>query len=61
MLDVALPRPRDRVAMADDADYNRYRQAVLRFLYEKQRKVETLPSRRKTGPDDEKPRLRAKA
>ena len=61
VLDVALPRPRDRVAMADDADYNRYRQAVLRFLYEKQRKVETLPSRRKTGPDDEKPRLRAKA
>jgi len=30
---VALPRPRDRVALADDADYMRCRKAVLDFLY----------------------------
>ncbi|TVP92700.1 MAG: ABC transporter ATP-binding protein [Pseudomonadaceae bacterium] len=40
VLDIDLPRPRDRIALADDPKYNQYRQAVLRFLYEKQRKVE---------------------
>ncbi|HEY1058509.1 MAG TPA: ABC transporter ATP-binding protein [Limnobacter sp.] len=40
ILDVDLPRPRDRIAMADDARYNHYRHEVLSFLYEKQRKVE---------------------
>lgn len=46
VLDVDLPRPRDRVALADTPVYNRYRQQVLRFLYEKQRKVEPLPKRK---------------
>ncbi|PKM05495.1 MAG: nitrate ABC transporter ATP-binding protein [Gammaproteobacteria bacterium HGW-Gammaproteobacteria-6] len=40
ILEIDLPRPRDRIALADDPKYNQYRQAVLRFLYEKQRKVE---------------------
>ncbi|WP_442915640.1 ABC transporter ATP-binding protein [Marinobacter sp. C2H3] len=44
-LHINLPRPRDRVALAEDPDYARYRQAVLRFLYEKQRKLETLTPR----------------
>ncbi|KDM89844.1 ABC transporter ATP-binding protein [Photobacterium galatheae] len=39
VLDIHLPRPRDRVALADDPDYQRLRQNVLCFLYEKQRKV----------------------
>ncbi|MEZ5653017.1 MAG: ABC transporter ATP-binding protein [Burkholderiaceae bacterium] len=39
ILDIELPRPRDRLALADDATYNHYRHAVLTFLYEKQRKV----------------------
>ncbi|HDZ09487.1 ABC transporter ATP-binding protein [Pseudohongiella sp.] len=34
VLHVELPRPRDRLALAKDADYNNYRQAVLRFLYD---------------------------
>ena len=34
VLHVELPRPRDRLALANDADYNNYRQAVLRFLYD---------------------------
>jgi len=36
VLEIDLPRPRDRVALADDPAFNRYRQQVLRFLYEKQ-------------------------
>lgn len=38
VLNIELPRPRDRVALADDAQYQKYRQSVLRFLYEKQSK-----------------------
>lgn len=40
VLDVNLPRPRDRVEMAESEEYNHYRHAVLSFLYEKQRKAE---------------------
>ncbi len=46
---VELARPRDRLALANDPEYNRKREALLRFLYEKQRKVESLPS----GPSDD--------
>ena len=42
ILTVDLPRPRDRVALADDGHYHKLRQQVLRFLYEKQRKVTPL-------------------
>lgn len=49
ILDIELPRPRDRLALADTADYNHYRHEVLTFLYEKQKKIETV-SRRKTSP-----------
>ncbi|MEY4588682.1 MAG: hypothetical protein RL497_758, partial [Pseudomonadota bacterium] len=40
ILNVDLPRPRDRLSLAEDPHYNHLRQEVLRFLYEKQRKVE---------------------
>jgi nitrate/nitrite transport system ATP-binding protein len=46
ILEIDLPRPRNRIELADDANYNHYRQEVLRFLYEKQRKVESLAERR---------------
>ncbi|WP_227712290.1 ABC transporter ATP-binding protein [Marinobacter zhanjiangensis] len=36
-LAIELPRPRDRVTLADDPGYVHYRQAVMSFLYEKQR------------------------
>jgi nitrate/nitrite transport system ATP-binding protein len=42
ILDVKLPKPRNRLELADNAEYNHYRSAVLRFLYEKQRKVEPI-------------------
>ncbi|WP_027857600.1 ABC transporter ATP-binding protein [Marinobacterium jannaschii] len=38
ILEIDLPRPRDRIQLADDPLYNRYRQAVLSFLYEKHSK-----------------------
>ena len=42
VLDVELERPRDRIALADHEKYNSYRQQVLSFLYEKQKKVEPI-------------------
>ena len=38
ILDVKLDRPRNRVELADNVDYNHYRSEVLKFLYERQRK-----------------------
>lgn len=37
VLDVELPRPRDRLALAENPDFNNVRQRVLKFLYAKQR------------------------
>ncbi len=42
ILEIDLERPRSRIELADDPKYNHYRQQVLSFLYEKQRKVEPL-------------------
>jgi nitrate/nitrite transport system ATP-binding protein len=42
VLSVALPRPRNRVALADDAAYQSYRKAVIDFLYTRQAHVEKL-------------------
>ena len=38
VLSVPLARPRDRLALAHDAEYIDCRSAVLEFLYQKQRK-----------------------
>ncbi|HLO64909.1 MAG TPA: ABC transporter ATP-binding protein, partial [Azonexus sp.] len=40
VLEVRLPRPRERLTMAHDPAYIGYRAAVLEFLYEKQAHVE---------------------
>jgi nitrate/nitrite transport system ATP-binding protein len=40
VLDVSLPRPRDRIALATDPVYLDCRQRVLQFLYERHRYVE---------------------
>jgi nitrate/nitrite transport system ATP-binding protein len=37
ILSVELPRPRDRIALADDHEYNRCRRAVLSFLHDRHR------------------------
>jgi len=52
ILDVKLERPRNRLDLADDPTYNGYRSAVLRFLYEKQRKVEPIEAKRQTKPSE---------
>ena len=44
VLDVNLARPRNRVELADDPQYQKCRQSVLRFLYEKQSKPSVKPS-----------------
>ena len=38
ILDIELERPRGRVELADSPEYNHYRAAVLKFLYERQRR-----------------------
>ncbi len=43
VLNIDLPRPRNRVTLAENSDYNHFRQQVLSFLYEKQRKVVEIP------------------
>ena len=40
MLDVTLPRPRNRIELASDRTYLKCREAVLKFLYERHRFVE---------------------
>lgn len=37
ILEVDLPRPRDRLALAESTHYNQLRQQVLTFLYDKQK------------------------
>lgn len=51
-LGIDLPRPRDRIALADDEAYNHYRHQVLQFLYEKQNKVTTIDSQKTAAADD---------
>ncbi len=53
ILDVKLARPRNRLALADDPEYNGYRSAVLRFLYEKQKKVEPITVKRTEKPAEQ--------
>jgi len=45
ILDVNLARPRSRLSLAKDLEYNRLRSEVLTFLYEKQRKVANISSK----------------
>ena len=40
ILSVDLPRPRERLKLADNPAYNRCRSAVLKFLYERQNRPE---------------------
>lgn len=50
ILDIDLERPRDRIGLASDPHYNHLRSEVLKFLYEKQRKVEDINSAKKPEP-----------
>ena len=54
ILEVNLPHPRNRLALAENPEYNRLRSAVLKFLYEKQRKVEVIPTTKAAEEEQEK-------
>lgn len=54
ILDVTLERPRDRLTLAEDPEYNRLRSEVLKFLYEKQRKVEDIGKHKAKSKADKK-------
>jgi nitrate/nitrite transport system ATP-binding protein len=45
VLEINLERPRNRVQLADSREYNHYRAAVLKFLYERQRRPESADSK----------------
>ena len=55
ILEIDLPRPRDRVELSGNEKYNLYRHNVLQFLYERQRhpsedKTETVEGDEKPSP-----------
>lgn len=52
ILPVKLERPRNRIKLADNAEYNHYRHEVLSFLYEKQRKVEPVSPKTSAQKDE---------
>lgn len=61
ILDIDLPRPRNRLELADDPHYNHLRHEVLAFLYEKQRKVEDFAQHAKKKNDtktEKSPRMK---
>ncbi|UZJ43615.1 ABC transporter ATP-binding protein [Marinimicrobium sp. C6131] len=47
VLPLSLERPRSRLELVDSPEYNECRSAVLRFLYEKQKKIESIDAKRK--------------
>ena len=61
ILEIDLPRPRNRIALADNAQYNHYRHQVLQFLYEKQRKVEPVNAKKSSSPVSAKPAIKKQA
>ena len=62
ILRVELPRPRDRLVLADNPEYNHYRAEVLRFLHERHTQpdvpVKNIPDNKGEDELDNKPVLR---
>jgi nitrate/nitrite transport system ATP-binding protein len=44
IVEVGLSRPRQRLALAQNADFNQLRQKVLTFLYDKQKLPSIMPA-----------------
>ena len=53
ILNVEPPRPRERLALADNPEYNHYRHEVLTFLYDKQKKIEPVSPHIKANKEKE--------
>jgi nitrate/nitrite transport system ATP-binding protein len=49
VLEVDLPRPRNRVKMANDPRYNYFRSEVLKFLYERQKQPQEKDTTEQAG------------
>ena len=45
ILEINIERPRERITLSGTLEYSKLRQAVLSFLYDKQRKVENISSK----------------
>ncbi len=61
VLEIPLPRPRNRIALAENPVYNHCRQEILSFLYEKQRKVEPIGNVRQANGTSATDRVAMKA
>jgi nitrate/nitrite transport system ATP-binding protein len=55
IMEVPLPRPRERIALAENPVYNHCRQQILTFLYEKQRKIESIAQARPARASNDHP------
>jgi nitrate/nitrite transport system ATP-binding protein len=53
ILDVDLPRPRDRLALAEDPKYNHYRAEVVKFLHQRHIRQEDLPQNKDDDNEEE--------
>jgi len=58
ILEIDLPRPRNRVELSDNAKYNHYRYEVLQFLYERQRRLGEEAKAEEATSDDVSPELK---
>lgn len=52
VLEIDLPRPRDRITLSEDPTYNHYRHEVLEFLYARQRNPEQIAEEEKAAAQD---------
>jgi len=53
ILDIELERPRNRLELADDPQYNSYRAAVLKFLHERHAQTDVSASKSESSSGDE--------
>ena len=58
ILEVDLPRPRDRLALAENPTYNHYRAEVVKFLHERHAQPDVPVSKLKEDDKPEKPKLK---
>ncbi len=54
ILDIDLPRPRDRLALAEDPKYNHYRAEVVKFLHERHAQPDVPTNFAEASDDDDK-------
>jgi len=57
ILDVELPRPRDRLALAEDPAYNHYRAEVVKFLHERHHQPDVPAAKTSDNNPERKVRL----